>query len=227
MRVFQRGIGHIITERPFQGGPGARLYVAAGDASDILYRPPRAFDSRHLPLSPILTRDLAVATCESPDAELVYELPAELLDTQIACQVRTYADDYENETIYRPWQTETDGDGNETGTIDGTVVIQSIQKRDDGGLLVEFIYTASRYGLQPDQFALVQTSGPGSLADAVVSASVEQVQSIEISGLTDGEDYGWRLEARNGAVTANLGTVEFTADAEGPDGSVNLTITAH
>jgi hypothetical protein len=133
----------------------------------------------------------------------------------LVVDVRTFVGDYENESLYRQVVTATDGSGNQTNKILGTANILSADKRDGGGVLVRFTYSASISGLQPTQFALVQTSGPGSLPDAVVDA-LDWSNSIEIDGLTNATAYGWRLEGRNGSVTANLGSVTFTADAAGP-----------
>lgn len=216
MRVFQRGIGHILTERPFQDGPGARLYVAAGDPTDIIYRPNRAFNPKHLPLQPVLTRDLAVASVDSPTAELVYSLPPELIGVQLSCQVRTFADDYENETIYRPVVTGSDGGGDQSDTIQGTGLVLTVEKLDGGGMLVTFAYTASASGLQPTSFALVKTSGAGTVADVVIDATGDRVDQIQVDALTDGVTYEFDIEARNGAIAVVLDSLTFTADAAGP-----------
>ena len=224
MPLYQRGRNHVLAERPYQDGPGAKLYVAAGTPADIVYRPPRAFDPRHHSLRPITTRDLSVATVNSPDTELTYNLPAELIGVPIAVQVRTFADDYENETIYRPWATGSDGSGEQSDTIQGTATILSPVKQDAGGMSVAFWYYSSRFGIQPTQFALVQTSGPGSLADVVIDVAAGPANVITIDGLTDATAYGWNLEARSGAVSAVLGAITFTADAAGPSGITSFSV---
>ncbi len=224
MPLFQRGRNYVIAERPYQGGPGAKLYVAAGTPADIVYRSPRAFDPRHRPLQPVTTRDLSVATVNSPDTELTYNLPVELIGVPIAVQVRTFGDDYENETIYRPWATGSDGSGDLSDTIQGTATILVPVKQDGGGMSVTFWYYASRFGVQPTEFALAQTSGPGSLADVVIDAAASPTNVISIDGLTDATAYGWNLEARAGAVSAVLGAITFTADAAGPSGITSFSV---
>jgi hypothetical protein len=221
VRIFNRGRNTIITDRPYQGGPGAKLYVAAGNPTDIIYRAARAYDPKHLALQPVVTRDVSVATVNSPTTRLSYTLPAALLNTQLSCQVRTFAGDYENETIYRPRIVSVDGGGTPNDSILGTAVVISIEKRDNGGVLVTFAYTASANGLQPDTFALLKTSGGGTVADSTIPAT-DRVQSIETDGLADGVAYGFNLQARSGAITVVLGSLTFTADTTGPSDPVNV-----
>lgn len=225
MRISDRRTHVLLANRPFQGGPGISLYVGTPAATAIRYRRFKAV-CPGVPWRPVSTETIdpgaatvpkcrRVGSVTSPTTSIDYTLPAELVNVPLAVNVRTYQNDYENESIYRQVITSTDSGGDGVDSILGSALILSVNKRDAGGVLVRFVYTAARDGLQPDQFALVQTSGPGSLDDAVID-STSRENSIEITGLTDGATYGWRLEARNGAVTANLGTVSFTADATGP-----------
>lgn len=223
MPIFQRGRNHVIVERPFQGSLGAKLYVAAGDPTDIIYRPNRVYDPRHLKLQPVTERDMSVATVNSPDEEFSYTLPAELIGVDISCQVRTFANDYENETIYRARTLASDGGGDEVSEIRGSGQIVSTVKLDGGGRRIRFIYRASIEGVQPESFALVKTAGSGTIADVVQSAGA-RADAIDVTGLTDGQEYTFRLEARATGVSAlNLDTVTFTADGSGPTGTITLT----
>ena len=225
MRISDRRTRVLLANRPFQDGPGISLYVGTPDAAAIRYRRFKAV-CPGVPWRPVSTETIdpgaatvpkcrRVGSVTSPTTSIDYTLPAELVDVALAVNVRTYQNDYENESIYRQVITATDSGGDSTDEILGTAVILAAEKRDAGGVRVRFVYTASRNGIQPTQFALVQTSGPGSLPDAVID-STSRENSIDISSLTDGATYGWRLEARNGSVTANLGSVTFTADAAGP-----------
>jgi hypothetical protein len=221
-RIFQRGINHILAERPFQGGPGARLYVAAGEPTDIIYRPARAFDPKRLPLLPVLTRDLAVATCLEPDTELSYVLPPELIGVPISCQVRTFADDYENDTIYRPRTVSSDDDGEDNTAILGTAVVVSVTKLDGGGMRLQFTYTVSRNGRMPDYFSVVKASGPGTVPITQVDY-FDRDYSVDVSGLVDAEDYTFDLIGHSGAVdTTLIAAIAFTADTMGPDAVTSL-----
>lgn len=226
MRISSRRVRVLLAHRPFQGALGLSLYVGTPDAAAIRYRRNKVVSPgvQWFPVSRTATIDPGAAsvpkcqrvgTVTSPTTSVSATLPAALINVPLAVNLRTYQGDYENESIYRQVITATDGGGGSTDKILGSAVILGADKRDAGGVLVRFIYTAVLSGIQPTQFALVQTSGPGSLPDAVID-STSRENSIAIASLTDAVAYGWRLEARNGAVTANLGSVTFTADAVGP-----------
>ncbi len=225
----------ILAQRPFAGvTEGASLYIGTPGAADIRYRRTKVM-SPSSPFWPLTTTDTidpgaasvpkcqAVAQVTDPTEQLTYSIPPAQFGQPIAFQVRTFWNDYENETIYRPVLTKTDGSGNQDDKILGAAVISPPIKMDAGGMSLTFRYIPSRSGIQPTQFALVQTSGPGSLADTVIGAA-EGLNTAEIDGLANGQTYGWRLEARNGSVLANLGAVVFTADADGPDGITSFAI---
>lgn len=233
MRISSRRVRVVLVNRPFQSGPGVSLYVGTPDAAAIRYRRnkvvcpgvpwrPVSITNTINPGAATVPKCQRVASVTSPIATVNYTLPAALQNVPLAVQIRTYQGDYENESIYRPIVTSTDSGGTTVNKILGTATILGADKRDAGGVRVRFTYTASLNGIQPTQFALVQTSGPGSLADAVID-STSRLNSIDIAGLTDATAYGWRLEARNGSVTANLGSVSFTADAAGPADPTGLT----
>lgn len=229
MRITARGVGVVLTARPYQGSTiGASLYVGTPTEADIVYRRNKVV-SPGVPFRTVgivtiapgaagsIPKSRRVAFVTDPTQTITYSLPAALQGVPVAFQIRTFRDDLENETIYRPVVTGTDGSGDQSDTILGTATVLDPIKLDGGGMRLKFVYIASAWGLQPTQFALVQTSGPGSLADVVVSAA-GSVNSIDITGLTDATAYGWNLEARNGAVSVVLGAVTFTADSAGPSG---------
>lgn len=220
-------------DRPFHGSTiGASLYVGTPDAVDIRYRRLKPVGS--VPWFPVsaklidigadsIPRTLRVAHTLSPTGELTYTLPPELIGVPIACQVRTFANDLENETIFLPVLIGSDGGGEQSDLILGTAEILPAEKLDAGGVLIRWNYYPDANGVQPTDFALVQTSGPGLLPDTLVTALVGY-NAARIDGLTDAAAYAWRLEARNGATVADLGSVTFTADGTGPAGTITLTV---
>lgn len=229
MRVTGTGRRIVLTARPYQGSTeGASLYVGTPDENSINYRRNKSV-SPGQPFRTVGTKTITpgaagsipktrrVAFVTNPTQTINYTLPAALVGVPVAFQVRTFRDDLENEQIYRPVVTGTDGSGNQSDTIQGTATILDPIKLDGGGVRVKFVFTASAYGIQPTQFALVQTAGPGSLPDAVITAA-GSLNSIDIAGLTNATAYGWNLQARNGAVSVVLGAVTFTADSAGPSG---------
>jgi hypothetical protein len=236
MRARSHNSRIILADRPFQGDLGASLYVGTPEAIDIRYRRLKVMSprSRFWPITTTETIDPGaasvpksqrVAFVTDPTAELTYELPDTLIGVPVACQVRTFWNDYENESIYRPVITGSDDDGDQTGEIYGTANILDPIKLDGGGISVSFQYYPSVLGIQPTGFALVQTSGPGSLPDALTGTDTSSgFSTISIPGLTNATAYGWRLEARNGAAVTDLGNVAFTADAVGPAGTTTLTV---
>jgi hypothetical protein len=237
MRARSQNTRILLGQRPFAGDLGASLYAGTPAGVDIRYRrnKPVCPGALWWPVSTTETIDPGaasvdktqrVASVTSPTDSIAYTLPAELLGVNVACQVRTYQDDYENETIYRPVIVGVDGGGDPADAILGTAVVITQEKRDSGGLRVQFAYTASRDGLQPTEFALVKTSGSGTVADVVITASGRS-NTIIVTGLTDGVTYGFRLEARNGSVTASLATLTFTADATGPGDPISVVATPY
>lgn len=227
MSLRCRGRNVLLTERPFEGALGAKLYIGVGTPDKIVYRKVRTFNPKHPPLVIDMTRDVSVATVKSPTTSLSYVLPAALIGPLIVvwCQVRTHAGDYENDTIYRPRRLTTDGGGNEDNEILGTANVIETQKRDDGGMRLLFTYTPSRDGLQPDTFSLVKITGPGTIAIGQTTAAVNQRDfTIDIFGLTDAAAYTFNLIGHSGAVdTVLVSAIAFTADDDGPGTITGLT----
>jgi len=216
MPLRMRNRNLLLTERPFEGELGAKLYVGVGAPEHILYRPARAFNPLHPPLVIDTTRDVSVATTNTPPLE--YTLPAELVGQDVWYQVRTFANDYENDTIYRPRQLLTDEGGDGEDRIVGTAKVVGLEKRDGGGLRVLFAYTMSRDGLQPETFSVVKVTGPGTVAIAQVTAKTDQRDyAIDVEDLADATAYTFDLVGHSGAIdTVLVSGFEFTADAEGP-----------
>lgn len=218
----------VFTQRPFAGALGASLYVGAGSsAAAINYRRNRIIDGAEGLIANLdgqtdlgaasFPKSQAVAQVASPVTELSYELPAELLEAEVWCQVRTFAGDYENDTIYRPRRLTTDPGGDPVLEILGVALIVDTQKRDGGGLRVLFAYTPSRDGLQPETFSVVQVTGPGTIAIGQVTAvDGQRDYTIDVEGLTDGGAYTFDLVAHSGAVdTVLVSGFAVTGDADG------------
>lgn len=234
MRARSHNTRILLGQKPFAGGPGASLYVGTPDGPAIRYRRlkpvgpgsiwhPKTTTATIDPGADSVDKTQRVATVDSPDDQMTYTLPAALLGVPVACQVRTFQDHYENETIYRPVIVGVDGDGDQADTILGTVAVLRVAKLDDGGMLVAFAYTPSPSGLQPAEFAVVKTAGSGTVADVVADANGLRVQEIQVDGLTNGVDYVFDLEGRVDAVEQVLASFTFTADAAGP---ASPTVTA-
>lgn len=233
-RIMAEGVGFLPIHRPFQGGVGASLYAAAVDPDDdpgpiaIEYRRNRALDgcnsvarcsddlfelgAESVPKSP------RVGFCEQPDAEISIDIPDDWLEQAIWTQVRTFGEDYENETLYRHRRILADAGGDEDTIVRGTLTVIELMKRDGGGLLVRAMYAPSRDGVQPEQFRLVKVSGTGSIADVVESYSEKRrLYEFEATGGTNGVAYTFRIDAEADPVVTTLASaIEFTADSAGP-----------
>lgn len=224
--VICRGVKILNTNRPFDGD-GVKMYVGGPDASDIQYRPNQIVSQNYAPLIYPTSNDVSVATVLSPNAEdtISYTLPAELVGEKLWYQLRTFKDDYENDSIFRPKRLETDDGGDGDDTIYGTAAVVGLQKLDGGGVRITFVWRPVRDGLQPDTFNVVKTSGTGTIADVEVSVLGSGEYSAEVEGLSDGVDYTFRIDAVNGAVTVALVSgIEFTGDSAGPPAVTNAAI---
>lgn len=223
MLVVTRRTKILNTNRPF-AGDGVKMYIGEPNATDIRFRPNQIVAQNYSPILMPTSNDVSVATVSSPADSIDYTLPAELTDLPVWYQLRRFKGDRENETIYRPRQLTTDGDGDEDDTINGSAIVTRLQKRDAGGLRITFVWTAVRDGLQPTQFVVSKTSGSGTIASVVVVATSAREYSADVVGLTDGVAYEFQLDAENGSVTATLiSGIAFTGDADGPGAVTSLT----
>jgi len=224
----------VLGNRPFQGA-GASLYVGGPAAADIRYRrfkceQPSALwyvvsDDQTLdPGAAEVPKCLAVAQVSSPTNEITYTISAELLDQALACQVRTFADDRENESIYRPRVIVTDSGGDDAGSILGVVTVDRSEKRDGGTVRIYFTYRAVRSGTAVQQFRVVQTAGPGTIADVVVTAYGSAQYSADVEGMADGDSCTFRIDGEAGAAVTTLATgIVLVADAAGPPAVTGAT----
>lgn len=235
MRARSHNTRVLLGQRPFADGPGASLYVGTPNGRSIRYRrlKPVGPASRWYAQSTTATIDPGadsvdktqrVATADSPATQMTYTLPASLLNVDVAVQVRTFQNDRENQTIYRPVIVGVDGSGEQNDEVRGSVTVLAIEKRDAGGLLVRIAWTPSRDGVQPETLRLRKSSGAGTVADVdVVPNDAIRLYEFEVEGLSNGVTYGFVVQGIAGAVTTALASLEFTADSAGP---TSVTVTA-
>lgn len=231
MRIYSPSMSYCYNHRPFAGGLGAALYVGIGSATAIRYRrgmipngcdfaiwgPQSDFGAANV------KKTLYVETIKSPTAQFSYTIPAAYFSQDLFFQVRTHQADIENESIYRPESLEIDGSGNAVNEISGTGRILRIEIRDGGTLRIRFVYDSVRDGLQPTQFVITKTSGPGSVDPVAVTHTGKRYYELDIPSLVDATEYTFELTAENGATTAVLDSVTATADASGPAAVSDLT----
>lgn len=213
--------------RPFNGS-GASLYIGSGTPDpgpeSILYRRQRLGAGKFLqgPESTIgdtnVNKTARVASVANPTAAIPYTLPGSLASKTVYAQVRTYKDDCENETIFRPVRIELDGSLADITGIHGTAVLLDYEKRSGGIVRLRFLWIPARTGIQPTLFRALRTAGPTSPADATVPAVTRgRLYEIDTPALSDSAPYTYKIRAENGATTKDLLTgISITADATGP-----------
>lgn len=244
MRIYTPTIPLCLQQRPYAGGLGASLYLGSGDPdadpgpSSILFRRNRIlFGGAHLVFlgtdvqlgGASIPKTPAVAQVTSPTAEINYSIPEYLEGKVVWAQIRTFKDDVENESIYRPRRIVLDGDGELDDRILGTAYVTELIALDGGGLTVKFIYSASRDGAQPVQFVLSRTAGPTSPSPATTPFVAGQRQfELTIASLQDAGAYTFTLSAEGDTTSADLVTgIAFTADGSGPPAVSSLTATEY
>lgn len=164
-----------------------------------------------------LPKSPAIAFVDSPTAEIRYPIPVEWHGKTIWAQVRTHAQDYENETLYRPRQITLDGSGDDDTPVYGTATILAAEKHNDGGLRVRFSFTASRTGATPTAFTLTKATGTRTIAPGSVDYVADgRTYEVDVAGLTDAEAYTFTLSATHAGGSTDLATVAFTGDSSGP-----------
>jgi hypothetical protein len=215
-----------LTNRPFQGTKGAKLYGGLGGPENIQYRQNKIFDGRHLPLNPIDSNDTSLATVVSPTNQFVVALPAAWWGhDDIWLQVRTFEADYENETIYRPRNLSLDGSGNTVAIVSGTSLILGVDVGLSGTATIRFVWTPDLNCAALTAFAAVWLSGPTVLGTLTQGVAGSRNQAFELTGLAVGT-YSFRLEARSGAVALVLGVVNVVIPAV-PSTTATLTAVEH
>lgn len=241
MRIVCEDHTICFAQRPFAGTLGASLYLGDGDPSadpgqtSIVYRRNLILDGVDQLVSCGVTLPLgassvpktpAVAQVASPTDELSYAIPAALHGRVVWAQVRTFAGDVENESIYRPRRIVLDGDGDLDDRILGAARVTELVALDGGGVLVRFTYDAARDGAQPTQFALVRTAGPTSPASGTTPfVSGGRRYEISIPSLQHAGSYTFKLRADAASSAADLVTgILFTADGAGPPAVSSLSV---
>ena len=220
----------ILSESPF-AVTGTSLYVSAG--SVVRYRRSRICPRRgtrplrgtgrdsYTSWPKTLRRDFVA----DPATEFSYTLPAELLGTAIAVDVRTCEAGVENEsTGFRVLSLNVDGDGDGVPSIAGSATPLAYEALAGGIVRVRFLWIAGLGGLVPSQFRLLRTSGPTSPAAIVQAYDGELLVEIETLALSDSAPYTYTIRAENGAVTSDVLTgYVVQADASGPPAVSSVT----
>lgn len=230
----------LLYDRPYAGALGVSLYAAAVDPDAdpgpraIEFRRNRILDSADqclagvsgvynlgettVPKSPRLT------DVTQPTGEIRYAIPAAWQEKTVWAQVRTHAADYENETIYRPRRLMLGDDGEDVTPVFGTATVIALEKRDGGGLRLRFSWNQPRDGLTPTQFVLGKVTGSGTIMPGTVPYyEAQRVYEIDVTGLSNGVAYTFKLWAETSTVSTDLITgIAFTGDTQGPP-----AVTAH
>lgn len=231
MRIYSPSMSYAHFHRPFADGLGAALYVGIGSPLNIKYRRGLIPNGCDIALwgsesdfgGEIVKKTLYVETIKSPTAEFTYTIPAAYYGEEIYFQVRSHQADIENESIYRPQALQTDSSGNGVNEIRGSGRFLSVEKRDGGTLRFRFVYDSVRDGLQPSQFVITKTAGPGSVDPVAVTHSGLRNYELDVPSLADATEYTFQLSAENGSTTVVLDTITATADAAGPPAVSGLT----
>lgn len=222
---------YVYNHRPFAGGLGAALYVGIGSPENIRYRRGLVPNGCDFALwgpesdfgGEIVKKTRYVETIKSPTAQFSYTIPAAYYGEEIYFQVRTHQADIENESIYRPQALQTDESGNGVNEIRGSGRFLRVEKRDGGTLRFRFVYDSVRDGLQPSQFVITKTAGPGSVDPVAVTHTGKRTYTLDVPSLADATEYTFQLTAENGSTTAVLDTTTATADSAGPPAVSDLT----
>lgn len=148
-----------------------------------------------------------------------------LASSTVEFQVRSFKDDVENESNYRPLTLTFDGDGDDATAILGTAVLIATEVYAGGIVRIRFRWKPSASGVQPDTFAAIRTAGPSSPANATTGADRAGLYYIDTPALLDTSAYTYKIQASIGATTADILTgITFTADASGPSAPIHGSV---
>jgi hypothetical protein len=224
MHIFQSGISVVLINRPFQGSTeGAKAYGGLGGCDLIRYRPNQIFDPFKLPLNGDFANDVSLATVRAPTISLGFTAPSAWWGrNDVWLQVRTFANDLENESFYRPRRISIDGSGNLVPSIVGEYLLLGVDPGDAGAVAIRFAWILSRDSIGAKLFAAVYVSGPTNPGTVTVAPQAGLIQRLPIAGLAAGS-YQFQLQAQNGGVHLTLGVISFTV-ASVPTGSGSLSI---
>lgn len=224
----------LLYHRPFAGSLGVSLYAAPVDPEAdpgpraIEYRRNRILNSSDQCLAGVdgvfnlgatsVEKCPRLAVVTQPTEEISFTIPAEWEGQTVHVQLRPYAEDYENETVYRPRKLTLDGDGEDATPVLGTATVLATEKRDGGGMRLRFAWNPSRDGGVPIQFVLTKATGSGSIMPGTVAYNdTQRVYEIDVSGLTNAVAYTFTLSAETEAGSTDLVTgIAFTGDSAGP-----------
>lgn len=235
MRIISRKA--VFNHHPFSGR-GASLYVGVGtDPNGVVFRRLRALSPRWIrgtgfPAGDGVRKGAFVAQVTDAEQTLSVPLDPAWAEETIHMQVRTFATNVENITNYRPQRIGFDDELEPDTELHCSGNILAANKLDGGHYRIRFAIVTALTGVRPVQFRIVKTSGPTSVADAVIVPSTfggvvqrdfsAVVPAEGLSGLQDGGEYTFALVAENGAVTKTLDTHTFTADNAGPPAPTSL-----
>jgi hypothetical protein len=232
MRVICEDVDLVFVQRPYAGPVGAALYVGFGpgnvDERVIEFRRRKTLAGVDACVPVGRRYDLgrptgyvktpAVDLVKAPDAALRWTIPPAAHGQTVWAQVRTHADDWEHESLYRARRLTLAGDGDGAPRVGGTLRVLERVKRVGGGLRLRCAYAPGRDGLPPEQFTLRCTAGPTSPAPVSVPwVDGRRLVDLVVDGLTHGGVYTFAVDGVAGEIVTTLASgIVFTADAEGP-----------
>ena len=209
----------VFVQRPFSGSTGVSLYWGYS-ASGIAFRRSLIFNACDFFFTldvlfgaASFKKGLAAALVTSPTTTISASIPSTAWSQQIWVQLREFANDYENETIFRPQQITLDGSGNPVEFLSGTFLLLGVTVGDSGSATINFTWVLSSQSAPVAHFVAARVSGPTSPSPTSIVPSSARMQALSLSGLSTGT-YVFAVTA-----VSALGTV-FVC------GSVTVTIPA-
>lgn len=239
MRVFDEH-DIILAHKPFDRSSGVAVYFASAATDQgpqsIRYRNNRIIDGGDwLTMGgwnlggTNVTKTTAIAIVAAPTATYTFSGGAGYADHIGYFQVRPHADNVETPSLTGVRRVVFDGDGDPDDHIRGNGRLLGVDLCDAGGLRFRFVFDEHPDGVQPIEFRLTKTSGPGTVGDVTLDfVAGLRNYSIELTGLQDAQAYVFELYAQNGTVSkllaGNNGTdIEATPDGSGPPVPTSLT----
>lgn len=207
--------------RPFSGNLGVRLYAGLGSPAAIRYRVNQIFARHLLNLSPLPSNDVALGT--GPTSPLAVTFPSSWFGrNDIWLQLRTFANDFENDSIYRPVNISLDSNGNTSVILSGSVTVIDVTPKANGQADVQFVWTPAQGSVTPDGFQTVVVSGPNAPSQGLWTLQNQRVQKDTLTGLVVGT-YSFRMDAVSGSVAVTVATFAVTI-SQVPTSTVSLSI---
>ena len=211
IRTIQRRRAIFCTNQPFAGGPGAKVYAGLGSADLIRYRPNVIFQPRVMPVNPVFSNDVSLATVTSPTNTINFTAPAAWSGrSDIWIQVRTWGNGWENESIYQPLNVGIDGGGALVQFIAGTYTRQATTYGDAPSAILNFLWNNQANCVQATAFKAVYVSCPTNFGTVTAAAVSGRAQNLVIPGALAAGTYHYTLTAVNGSVTLLIDTFSFT-----------------